>query len=78
MPPVQLVLMTSLGLSPPQLTAQVMQAVTPHMAVETWADFSSRLPSQQVRKLDALQSTGQLRGLTLQNSRHAMGLCNFS
>ena len=68
--------MTSLGVSPPQLTAQVVQAVTPHMGVETWADFSSRLPSQQVKRRDVLQSTGQLRGLTLQNSQHLTRLCN--
>lgn len=44
----KLVVMTSMGLSPPSFAAQVMEAVTPHMAVETWAQFSSRLPSQQL------------------------------
>ena len=44
----QLVLMTPMGLSPPRFAAQVMEAVTPHMAVEAWGEFSSRLPSQQV------------------------------
>ncbi|PRW58044.1 hypothetical protein C2E21_3663 [Chlorella sorokiniana] len=42
----KLVVMTAMGLSPPRFAAQVMEAVTPHMAVETWAQFSSRLPSQ--------------------------------
>lgn len=36
-----------MGLSPPRFAAQVMEAVTPHMAVEAWGEFSSRLPSQQ-------------------------------
>ena len=40
--------MTSLGLPMPRFAAQVMQAVTPQVAVETWAEFSSRLPSHQV------------------------------
>ena len=40
--------MTSMGLSPPGFAAQVMEAVTPHVSVETWAEFSSRLPSLQV------------------------------
>ena len=44
----QVVVMTSLGLPMPRFATQVMQAVTPHVAVETWAEFSSRLPSQQV------------------------------
>ncbi|KAI7844598.1 hypothetical protein COHA_001838 [Chlorella ohadii] len=43
----KVILMTAMGLSPPSFAAQVMAAVTPRMAVETWAEFSSRLPSQQ-------------------------------
>lgn len=57
-PAVQVILMTAMGLSPPSFAAQVMAAVTPRMAVETWAEFSSRLPSQQVMR-------GLERGLVL-------------
>ncbi|PRW57966.1 hypothetical protein C2E21_3662 [Chlorella sorokiniana] len=43
----KVVLMTSFGLAPPRFASEVMAAVTPHMAVESWAQFSSRLSSQQ-------------------------------
>ena len=44
----KLVVMTSDGLAAPALDYDILQPITP-LAVETWADFSARLPhSRQV------------------------------
>ena len=45
----KVVVMTPLGLGSPRFARQVMTAVNPALSMETWSEFSSRLPSQPVR-----------------------------
>jgi RecB family exonuclease len=45
----KLVLMTAEGLAPPQFAYDLMRPLTP-LSMETWADFTNRLPSAEVRQ----------------------------